>query len=326
MRNWCIILFFVVGLGTTGALQASLWAAPPPSTSQDVAAQVNGRIVTYQDLNEIFLARTRVPFETVQENPRAHQVRKQILEHMVNDELITQEAERQKLSVAPELVDERLKDIQARFPSTEAFNEKLKSAGLTVEQLKEDIHASLLRQQIIEKEILEKVSVSPDEVKTFFDEHKDDYVQEESVRARHILIKLARDASREDDQKAKDRAKAVLARAKKGEDFAGLATQYSEGPTKEQGGDLGYFGRGKMVKPFSDAAFQLKVGEISDLVRSEFGYHLIKVEDRKEAKRFSFEEAKDQVKTDLRRQQATALYQEYVKGLREKAAITINLK
>lgn len=140
------------------------------------------------------------------------------------------------------------------------------------------------------------------------------------------MIKVASDASPEDDRKAKKRAKAVLAKAKKGEDFAQLAKQYSEGPSKTREGDLGYLGRGKTVKPFEDAAFKLKVGEISDLVRTQFGYHIIKVEDRQEAKQLSYQEAEDRVKADLTKQKATARYQKFIEGLRKKAKITINLK
>jgi parvulin-like peptidyl-prolyl isomerase len=105
-----------------------------------------------------------------------------------------------------------------------------------------------------------------------------------------------------------------------------LATEYSDGPTKAKGGDLGYFGRGKMLKPFEEAAFKLKVGEISDLVRTQFGYHIIKAEGRREAKQTSFAEAKDQVREDLTREKTHTRYQDYLKDLRQKAKLTVNLK
>lgn len=326
MRRSSVLLSLTLTLGLMGALQQSVSAAPPSPPAQQVAAQVNGKTITYQELNNEFLARTKAHFDRVQDNPQALQVRKQILEEMITEELLAQQAERQKMLVAPELVDDQLKSIRARFPSEEAFTQALSSSGLTPERLKANIKKGLLRQQLITKEVIEKVPVSPKEAETFFNEHKDDYVQEEEVHARHILIVVAPDASPEDDQKAKDRAKPVLARAKRGEDFAKLATEYSEGPTKARAGDLGYFGRGKMLKPFEEAAFKLKVGEISDPVRTQFGYHIIKVEGRREAKRLSFTEAKDQVREDLTREKTLARYQEYLKGLRQKAKITINLK
>lgn len=326
MRRWLIVLSLTLTFGTTVALHRSLSAAPPSAPPQEVAAQVNGKPITYQELNYAFLARTKVPFEGVQDNPQAQQARKEILEEMINEELLAQQAERQKLAVAPEAVDQQVKNIQARFPSEEAFKQALSSSGLTAERLKTQIKKGLLRQQIVNKEVVDKISISPKELETFFNDHQDDYVQEEEVHARHILIVVVPDASPEDDQKAKDRAKAVLAKARKGANFATLAAQHSEGPTKDGGGDLGYFGRGRMAKPFEDAAFKLKVGEISDLVRSQFGYHIIRVEGRKEAKRLSFAEAKDQVKEDLTKEKTIARYDEYIKGLRQKAKVTINLK
>ena len=322
MRTMFIVLSLALMLGIMGVLQVR---GQTPS-AQKVAAKVNGKVITYQDLNGEFRSRSRVPFESVQDDPRAQEARKRLLQQMVAQELLFLEAERQKLAVAPAAVSGRLKDIRSRFPSDEAFKQALTSSGLTEAKLEKRIKRGLMVEELVEKEILDKIVVSPEEVKAFYQEHKDDYAQEEEVHARHILIKVAPGASPEDDGKAKDRAKAVLARAKKGEDFAALAKETSEGPSGARGGDLGYFGRGKMVKPFEEAAFKLKVGEVSDPVRSSFGYHIILVEGRREAKRPSYEEVKDRVRDDLVREKAAAGTREYIEGLRAKAKITINLK
>ena len=324
MTRRFVVLALALALGLMGSPWSLVSAAPP--SAQDAAAQVNGKKITYQELNGEFLARTRVPFDKVQDDPQAQQARKELLQQLIDGELVLEQAERQKVTVTPQSVDEQVKSIRARFPSDEAFTQALGASGLTPEGLKANIKKGMLRQQILNKEVLEKVAVSPKEVETFFNEHKDTYVQEEAVHARHILIKVAPDASPEDDQKAKERAKAVLAKAKKGEDFSKLAAQYSEDSSKDSGGDLGYFGRGRMVKPFEEAAFALKAGQISDPVRSQFGYHIIKVEARREAKRLSLAEAKEWVEKDLTREKARVRYGEYVAGLREKAKITVNLK
>jgi len=324
MTRRFVVLALALALGLMGSPWSLASAAPP--SAQDAAAQVNGKKITYQELNGEFLARTRVPFDKVQDDPQAQQARKELLQQLIDGELVLEQAERQKVTVTPQSVDEQVKSIRARFPSDEAFTQALGASGLTPEGLKANIKKGMLRQQILNKEVLEKVAVSPKELETYFNEHKDTYVQEEAVHARHILIKVAPDASPEDDQKAKERAKAVLAKAKKGEDFSKLAAQYSEDSSKDSGGDLGYFGRGRMVKPFEEAAFALKAGQISDPVRSQFGYHIIKVEARREAKRLSLAEAKEWVEKDLTREKARVRYGEYVAGLREKAKITVNLK
>ena len=326
MKRYVAVLSPLLLLGMMLSFQGPVSAETPLPPEQKIAAQVNGKTITYQDLDTEFHARTQVTFETVQDDPRAQTLRKQILEQLIDKEILLGEARRQKLQVTAEMVDERFEHIRSRFPSEEAFNKALGARGITTQELKANIHAGLLQQQIVDQEILQKVSVSPEELQSFFREHQDDYVQEEEIHVRHILFRVAADASPEDDQKAQNRATAVLARAKKGEDFAKLAAEFSEGPTKDRGGDLGYFGRGKMVKPFEDAAFKLKVGEISDPVRTRFGYHIIKVEDRKEAKRLSYEEAEGQVRQKVTEEKAIALYKEYVTTLRSKAKVTVNLQ
>lgn len=322
MRTMFIVLSLALTFGIMGVAQV---AGQTPS-AQKVAAQVNGKAITYKDLDDEFRSRSRVPFESVQDDPRAQDARKRLLQQMIAQELLFLEAERRKLAVAPAAVSGRIKDIRARFPSDEAFKQALASSGLTEATLEKKIKRGLMIEELVEKEVLDKVVVSPEEVEAFYQGHKDDYAQEEEVHARHILIKVGPGASPEDDGKAKDRAKAVLARAKKGEDFATLAKETSEGPSGARGGDLGYFGRGKMVKSFEEAAFKLKVGEVSDLVRSNFGYHIILVEDRKEGKRPSYDEVKDRVRDDLVREKAAAGTREYIEVLRKKAKITVNLK
>lgn len=325
MRSRLSVLAVSLMFGTMGALLKFALAAPPAPSAKDVAAQVNERSITYQELNTEFRARTRVPFEKVQADPQAQHIRKQVLEQIINEELLLKEAERQKRSVPPADIDKRFKQLQARFPAEEAFSQELKNRGLTAEQLKQNIKRGLMRQQILTKEVFDKVSVSPKELEAFFNKNKNNYVQQEEIHARHILIRVDADASPEDDRKAKDRANAVLVKAKKGKDFGQLAKEHSDGPTKEREGDLGYFGRGQMVKPFAEAAFSLKVGQVSDLVRTKFGYHIIKVEDRREAKRLSYKQAENQVKDDLTKEKVNARYQEYIDGLRKKAKITIHL-
>ena len=141
----------------------------------------------------------------------------------------------------------------------------------------------------------------------------DTFREPHKVKARHILFKLSEDASEEKEKEVRNIAKGVLEEARQGKDFAELAEKYSEGPTKAKGGDLGYFKAGQMDKSFEDAAFKLKKGEISDLVRTRFGYHIIKVEDIKEARIKPLEEVRDQIAEDLITNASTELAHE--KGL-----------
>jgi peptidyl-prolyl cis-trans isomerase D len=145
----------------------------------------------------------------------------------------------------------------------------------------------------------DEVVISDEEVKSYYEENIDMFQEERQVKARHILFKVDPESSEEEEEKVKERALSVLEKARAGEDFADLAKEYSEGPSSEQGGDLGYFPRGQMVKPFDDAAFGMKKGEISDLVKTQFGYHIIKVEDIKEAGTKDLAEVQEEIRNRL---------------------------
>lgn len=159
----------------------------------------------------------------------------------------------------------------------------------------------------------EGTSVTEKEIQSFYEYNNKAYSQPRQVKARHILFKLGEEALKEVEDKVREVAKEVLAKARQGGEFANLAKEYSEGPTKSKGGDLGYFKKGQMMPPFEEAAFKLKKGEISDLVRTQFGYHIIKVEDIKEAATKSLEEVRDEIVETLSMSVATELAHE--KGL-----------
>ncbi|MFC1867776.1 SurA N-terminal domain-containing protein [Thermodesulfobacteriota bacterium] len=145
----------------------------------------------------------------------------------------------------------------------------------------------------------DQVNLDDQEIKYFYEDNLEMFKEKRQVKARHILFKLEPDASLEDDKKVKEKALSVLEKSRKGEDFSKLAKEYSEGPTKDKGGDLGYFSKGQMVKPFEEAVFKMNKGQISDPVRTSFGYHIIKVEDIKEESVKDFEEARKEISERL---------------------------
>lgn len=152
-----------------------------------------------------------------------------------------------------------------------------------------------------------RVQVEDDEVKTYYEENQAEFYSPETVEARHILIQLDKDADEKAVEAARMRAAEIHARALKGEDFAELAKQLSEGPSKGQGGYLGTFGRGRMVKPFEDKAFSLQPGEISAPTRTDFGWHIIKVEKHNAAETLTLEAAQNKIRGQLSEKKARAL-------------------
>jgi peptidyl-prolyl cis-trans isomerase D len=149
------------------------------------------------------------------------------------------------------------------------------------------------------QELASKVTVAEEEVAEYYENNKDEYISPEMVRARHILFKLEQNATTQEENTAKAKLTAVWTRINAGEDFAALAKQVSEGPSSVRGGDLDWFSRGRMVKTFEDAAFALSPGEVSEPVRTPFGWHLIKVEERREEENVPFEEVADDIRNRL---------------------------
>jgi peptidyl-prolyl cis-trans isomerase D len=172
---------------------------------------------------------------------------------------------------------------------------------------------------------LDKVTVAEDEISEFYELNPGGFKEPEQVKARHILFKVPSGASESVDTKAKEEALAILKKAKEGEDFATLAREHSQGPTASKGGDLGYFSRGQMVKPFEEIAFSLNKGEIGGPVKTQFGWHLVKVEDRKAAIVKTLPEVRDQIEASIKQDMAREMANERMLTLMDQMPYDIDL-
>jgi len=201
--------------------------------------------------------------------------------------------ERMKISFVRFKPDEFKKSINPDDAAVGAFFEEHKEDYRVPEKIK---LAYLL---VDPAGFRDRIEVGEEEVKEHYGYHLAAFQEQEQVRARHILFKVDENAPDEEVEKVRKKAEEVLEKARKGEDFAALAKEYSEGPTKAKGGDLGYFSEGQMVKPFEEAVFGMKKGEISNLVRTRFGFHIIKVEDIKEARTKPLDEVREEIRKDI---------------------------
>ena len=242
-----------------------------------------------------------------------------VLDQMINTELIAQNAEKDGIEVTDKEIKSTYNDLKTYVNSDEDIKGAAEELGITDKFLKEQAKLSLLIQKSQEKFYSEE-KVSDSEMKKYYDEHIDEYKKDE-VEASHILIKTTDDnnkpLSEAEQKKAKAKAEKVLKEVKAGGDFAELAKKYSQDPgSAANGGALGAFGKGMMVQEFEDAAFGMEPGEVSDLVKTDFGYHIIKVTDRiKETT--SFDEAKEGIKEEILKNK----YGEKIAELQKKAKI-----
>ncbi len=211
------------------------------------------------------------------------------------------DAERQKmLETNPQLKETVLR----QFIQSMVISDLAKQKGFDrVPEIKEQLQFfsdNFLANEYLKREIAQKVTVSDDELKSYYESHKDEFKTQDMVKARHILVRVDNSASDDEKKKAKEKTELYLKKIKDGEDFAKLASDFSDDPgSKAKGGDLGFFPRGRMVKPFDDAAFSLKPGETSGIVETQFGFHIIKVEDRKDSSVESFDVVKERLKQKL---------------------------
>ena len=294
-------------------------------TIKDPVALVNGVKITnneYERELNLYLQQASQQGRQVPEMMMP-KIKNEILNNLIDRELLFQESRKKNIDINTEQVDQQLKDIKARFPSQAEFEKVIAQMKLSETDVKSQIKRNMAIRELIDGQVTEKINITDEETKAYYDSHPDLFKKPEQVKASHILIKV--DASATETQKAQARIELVKIqqKLKNGEDFAALAKEYSQGPSNVKGGDLGYFGRGQMVKPFENAAFALKPNEVSEIVETRFGYHLIKVVDKQPGKTMAYAEVKDQLNRSLKREKIQEGAKLYIDNLKKDANINL---
>jgi peptidyl-prolyl cis-trans isomerase C len=193
--------------------------------------------------------------------------------------------------------------------------------NITEADLEAHIREGLILQALVDRVIVANINITDDQTKNFYADNPNLFQQPHQVRASHILIKLAPDADEATQKAAKEKVAQVQERLNGGEDFAAVAKALSEGPSSGNGGDLGFFGKGKMVKPFEDAVFSMKVGDVSDTVQTQFGYHIITVTGEKPSRKLAYDEVKTDITRHLKNNQVKVELNAYIEKLKASAQI-----
>lgn len=289
------------------------------------AATVNGKVITQAEVDQEVGRYEKQMTMTGQtpDDAQKKEMRQKVLDGLVDRELLLQESNRLGIKVADSEVDEQVATIKKRFPKEEEFTGALSKMGITEKDLRKQFSEGMAIKKMIDQEVASKISVSEADAKAFYDAHPDLFKMPERVRASHILVKVDQNASDEDKAKAREKLTEAGKRIKKGEDFAVIAKEVSECPSAAKGGDLDYFQRGQMVPEFEEVAFALKPGETSDIVTTQFGFHIIKVVDKKEAGSVPFDEVKERVEQHLKQEKVNEQLTQYVSQLKSKANVEI---
>ena len=314
---WMFVAFLTLVLGGPPGLAGE---KQPP---EGKVAVVNGSVITRADFDRE-MSRVQQRLFRMGKPPSDSQlseIKKEVLENLINLELFYQESQKQGITVDEAAIDEKLKNLKERFSSEPEFKSFLNKVNLSEAAIKSHIKREMAIQQFIDKQFVQRITVSDEESKAYYDSHPDLFKQPEQVRASHILIKVDPGAGESQKVEARKKVEKIQEKVRKGEDFAALAKEFSEGPSSAKGGDLGYFRRGQMAKPFEEAAFTLRPGEVSDIVETEFGYHLIKVIDKKPETTISYEDIKGKLEEHLKREKVRKEVRRQVEELKEKGKV-----
>lgn len=261
---------------------------------EQMVASVNGEVITERELY----------------NEMIKQGGDRLLETLIDQKLVEQAAKEANIQVTDKQVQERLDKLIEEMGGKEAFQSTLAMYGISEDVLRQDVRTQLMLEQLLG----DRIEVTEEEIQAYFESNKEMWGEQEQIRARHILV--------EDEATAQE----VLDKLNAGESFEELAKQYSTDPSnRDKGGDLGFFPRGVMDLAFEQAAFALEPGETSGIVKSSFGYHIIRVEERKEAQPAKFEDHKERIREQLHNQKLESESTAWLAERREQSKITNKL-
>ncbi len=310
------------------AVKAVVTPAAKPAAADTNAVTVNGEVIKESAITDMFNKQmaqmgSRIPPGMIDQYKG--RVRKQIIEQMVIERILEQKIAEKKLTASDEEVQKEVDaQLKAQNLTIDDFKSLLQAYGKNFDEYKENMKKKVMFDKLLTAELGKTEPVSEEQAKQFYDANPKQFQKPESVRTRHILISPAKDPNADPNQldvQAKARAQEVLDKLKAGGDFAELAKQYSDGPSASKGGDLGVAPKGSFVPAFEEAAYKLEPNEISGLVKTRFGYHIIQLLERQPARNESFEEVKEQIAARLEQGQKRDAIMAYIQKIKESADV-----
>jgi peptidyl-prolyl cis-trans isomerase SurA len=296
-----------------------------------VAAVVNRDVIALSEVQQRAapeLARLAGEKDPRKRNEQRTQLMKQALDALIADKLIDAEVRELGLGVTATEVEEAMADVQKQngISDPQQFEQLLAREGYTLKSYRDFLTKQISRGRLMQMRVASKVKVTEEDLKAAYAQYSKLEGEEAEVHARHILVTVDAKATPEQVEEARKKAEAIAEEARRpGMNFEALARARSEGPSREDGGDLGFFRRGVMVPAFEKAAFSLKVGEVSEPIRTNFGWHVLKVEERRVVGVTPYEEMRAKLELQLRQQKTEKFVDQYVQELRKKAVIEVKI-
>ena len=293
-------------------------------TIDRIAAEVNGEIILYSEVREhLFQMKSAGAVPELSDK----EAEAKALDNLIDEKLIIQLGKEKELIVSEREVDATAERFRKRVgASKEQFEELLASEGMTMERYKDMLKDQLMSRKVISREVQSQVKLTEEDINEYYKEHKEEFSSAPVIKVRHILLMVSKSGGDGRETAVLNEISRIRQEIIDGFDFGEAAIKYSEGPSGVSGGDLGEVEPGVMVKPFEEAAFALEPGEVSVPVRTQFGYHLIKVDSKKESKLRPLEEMKKEVENRIYQKIVVEVREDWIKRLKKDAFIDIKME
>ncbi|RJP21239.1 MAG: hypothetical protein C4520_10290 [Candidatus Abyssobacteria bacterium SURF_5] len=316
----------------TGILAVCLILIPPVSASavvvDGIAVVVNKDAILVSEINEVLMPlmqEYREKYSGKELQKRLTELRETVVNQAVETKLILQVAKEKAVTVNERDIDTRIDAVKSRFPSEEEFLKALATKGLTYREYRDQVAEQVMVQQTVQSFTSSGIDVSDNEIKDYYRDHPSEFVTESKVNLAQIFLASPREATPGTVEAIRQRAIQLHVLIEDGMDFMELASHYSEGPNVENGGLIGIVGRKEILPELEKIAFELESGEVSPVIETSYGFHILKAIEAMPAREVSFEEAKPFIEERLRETKRTEKYKQWIKELRSKAYIDVKL-
>lgn len=308
------------------------WSMASAEVADRIVAVINDDVITQRELDrafEPFAKNIEAGYRGPDRETVVQKNKEALLQRLIDQILIEQEAKKSGMGLASIKDEEAMELINSMLAknriSLKEYLEKMAQEGKTFEMVLKDVKTQMLRMRMLRREVQAKILVTDEEIGEYYNKHRQDYEGKEAVNVRQILLPAPADMDRADRENVKRQALQLRERILKGESFEMMAAQYSKGPAAAQGGDIGFVEKGVILPAVEQAAFSLPVGQLSDVIETELGYHIIVVVDKRGAGIKPLPVVRNEIKSVIEDEKISKKYDEWIDGIRRKSFIDVRL-
>ncbi|MFB0507831.1 MAG: peptidylprolyl isomerase [Thermodesulfobacteriota bacterium] len=294
-----------------------------------IVAIVNGEIITLAELERYYSTPrdgSKATGNPGENGAKILESRREALDRLIEEKLVDQQCKKQSIRVSARDLDMAIEDVKKVNAITdEQLRGALMAEGLTLEDYRQQLREQIRRARLISRVVRKEVIIDDERLKRFYSEHIERFKEPDQIRASHILIMIRQGADDLLVEALRHKGETILERLRRGEDFQELARLYSDDASAKNGGDLGFFKRGELLPEFERATLSLQPGQVSGLVRTKIGFHIIKVTERKEGSVIPYEEVTEKVRNHYIKEESKRLYEAWLKKVKAESFIEVKL-